>query len=371
MFFVIVVLILGTMHLYLWKRLIRDTSSSARTRWVLSAVLIVLFAAVIAALLLPRLIGIAGSRWIAWPGYLWFGLAAYLFLALLVLEPVRVFLRRRPRLALARWCAAVAGAVSLVVVGVGVTTAMGRPDVLQVPVELSDLDPAFDGYRITVASDIHLGPLLGRAFTERLVQSINDTDPDLVVIVGDLVDGSVEELASAAEPLQDLVSRDGAYFVTGNHEYFVADPPTWLDELQRLGVHPLHNASIGIDRDGGVLQLAGVNDLAGAERDDAPDFERALAGLDPDRPTVLLSHQPVTITEAAEHGVALQISGHTHGGQMWPFHYAVRAVQPALAGLSEVGGTQLYITRGAGFWGPPLRIGAPPDITVLSLRSTG
>jgi predicted MPP superfamily phosphohydrolase len=118
-----------------------------------------------------------------------------------------------------------------------------------------------------------------------------------------------------------------------------------------------------------VFNLAGVNDLAGAEHDDAPDFGRALRGVDGSSPTVLLAHQPVQIGEAAARGVDLQISGHTHGGQMWPFHYVVRGVQPALAGLSAVDDTQLYVTRGAGFWGPPVRVGAPPDITVLSLQN--
>jgi predicted MPP superfamily phosphohydrolase len=198
---------------------------------------------------------------------------------------------------------------------------------------------------------------------------INETDPDLVAIVGDLVDGTVTELGSAAEPLQDLHSREGSFFVTGNHEYFVDDTPSWLRELDRLGVQPLRNENTVIRRGGAAFDLAGVNDVAGASRSDPPDFDRALAGRDPSRPTVLLAHQPVQVTEAAARGVDLQLSGHTHGGQMWPFHYVVRAVQPSLAGLSAVDQTQLYVSRGAGFWGPPVRIGAPPDISVISLES--
>ncbi len=245
--------------------------------------------------------------------------------------------------------------------------ALGPPDLLRVPVRLRRLDPAFNGFRIAVVSDIHLGPLAGRAHTERIVAMINGTEPDLVAIVGDLVDGTVEELGSAAEPLRDLVSRDGAFFVTGNHEYFVDDTAAWLRELERLGVQPLHNENTAIRRGTAAFDLAGVNDVAGEQRSDPPDFDRALSGVVGSRPTILLAHQPVQVKEAAERGVDLQLSGHTHGGQMWPFHYIVRAVQPSLAGLSTVDGTALYVTRGAGFWGPPVRIGAPPDITVISL----
>jgi uncharacterized protein len=390
MFFAILSGLLGLMTLYLWKRLVKDTTGPGRARWVLTAVLVVLTALLVATLTLPRVIGVTASTWFAWPGYLWFALVVYLFLILLVLEPVRLALRgwtRRPpstesdaedspaassavnrRVFLARASAAAAGAASVGVVGFGVATALGPPDLLRVPVRLRRLDPAFNGFRIAVVSDIHLGPLSGRAHTERIVRMINETEPDLVAIVGDLVDSTVSELGPAAEPLRDLHSRDGTFFVTGNHEYFVDDPFAWLSELERLGVQPLRNQNTLIRRGTGAFNLAGVNDVAGRSRADPPDFDRALSGLDSSRPTVLLAHQPVQVAQAAARGVDLQLSGHTHGGQMWPFHYVVRAVQPSLAGLSSVDDTQLYVSRGAGFWGPPVRVGARPDITVLSLQ---
>jgi hypothetical protein len=168
-----------------------------------------------------------------------------------------------------------------------------------------------------------------------------------------------------------LDSREGTFFVTGNHEYFVEDPFSWLRELERLGVQPLRNENTVIRRGAAAFDLAGVNDVTGASRADPPDFGRALDGRNTSGPTVLLAHQPVQVATAAEYGVDLQLSGHTHGGQMWPFHYAVRAVQPSLAGLSSVGDTQLYVSRGAGFWGPPVRVGAPPDISVISLERQG
>ena len=397
MFIVVLSAVLGLMQFYLWKRLVKDTTRPGRTRWVLTAVLIALTTLLVATLILPRVIGVTESAWFAWPGYLWFALVVYLFLTLLVLEPVRLVLRwrgkRKPleasasattepvaedeptaspavnrRVFLARAGAVAAGAASVSLVGVGAANALGPPDLLQVPVRLRRLDPAFNGFRIAVVSDIHLGPLSGRAHTERIVRMINETAPDLVAIVGDVVDGTVDELGPAAEPLRDLDSREGTFFVTGNHEYFVEDPLSWLRELERLGVQPLRNENTAIRRGAAAFDLAGVNDIAGESRSDAPDFDRALSGLDSSRPTVLLAHQPVQVEEAAARGVDLQLSGHTHGGQMWPFHYIVRIAQPSLAGLSKVDNTQLYVSRGAGFWGPPVRVGAPPDITVLSLQ---
>jgi predicted MPP superfamily phosphohydrolase len=385
MFIVVLSAVLALMNVYVWKRLVKDTTRPGRIRRMLTAVLIGLAVLLVVTLVVPRFTGVSKSGWYAWPGYLWFGVIAYLFLTLLVLEPVRLALRgwvkRQPeapdepdphalnrRMFLARASAVAAGAASVGLVGYGAATALGPPDLLQIPVRLRRLDPAFRGFRIAVVSDIHLGPLAGRSHTERIVEIINTAEPDLVAIVGDLVDGTVEELGPAAAPFQDLAAPEGTFFVTGNHEYFVEDTAAWLNELERLGVQSLRNEHTAIRRGGAAFDLVGVNDIAGEQRDDPPDFDRALAGVDDSRPTILLAHQPVMVSEAAARGVDLQLSGHTHGGQMWPFHYVVEMVQPSLAGLSSVDDTQLYVTRGAGFWGPPVRIGAPPDITVLTLE---
>ncbi|KGI67189.1 metallophosphoesterase [Mycolicibacterium rufum] len=382
MFLLVLGSVLGLMTFFIWLRTIRDTTAPGRWRRLLTLALLSLTALLVVTLVLPRVVGIEEAGWFAWPGYLWFGLMVYLFLALLVLEPLRLvgWLRRRRspaapeagldrRQFLARAGAVAAGAAAAGVTGVGVATAVGPPDVLRVPVRLPRLDRAFDGFRVAVVSDIHLGPLLGRAHTERIVRMINETEPDLVAVVGDLVDGTVEQLGSAAAPLADLVSREGTFFVTGNHEYFVDGTVAWLRELERLGLHVLRNENTRIRRGAAAFDLAGVNDLAGESRSDPPDFDRALRGVDPATATVLLAHQPVQIAEAAQRQVDLQLSGHTHGGQMWPFHHVVELAQPALAGLSTVRDTQLYVTRGAGFWGPPLRVGARPDISVLTLRA--
>ncbi len=382
MFLVVLGSFLGLMTLYVWFRIVRSTTRPGRMRRILTVLLLVATALLVMALMLRRDPG--GSSWLAWPGYLWFGLLVYLVLALLVLEPVRLVARlaRRPensgpadeapdldrRLFLARASAVAAGAAAVGVTGVGVATALGPPHVLRVPVRLPRLAQEFDGFRIAVVSDIHLGPLLGPRHTERIVRMINETEPDLVAVVGDLVDGTVAQLGPAAAPLADLVSREGAFFVTGNHEYFVDDTAEWLAELDELGLQVLRNENTRIRRGAAAFDLAGVNDLAGRSIDEPPDFDAALRGVDAETPTILLAHQPVQVAEAARHNIDLQLSGHTHGGQMWPFHYAVELAQPSLAGLSTVDGTQLYVSRGAGFWGPPVRVGAPPDISVLTLR---
>jgi uncharacterized protein len=223
---------------------------------------------------------------------------------------------------------------------------------------------------VALVSDIHLGPLTGRPHAERIVAAINRMEADVVAVVGDMVDGSVAQLGAAAAPLRDLRSRYGSFFVTGNHEYY-SGYEQWIDEVARLGIRPLRNERTQIAARGGALTLAGVNDLTGEGFGDAPDFDAALAGRDPALPTVLLAHQPRQVHEAAKYGVDLQLSGHTHGGQMVPFHLLVRLQQPMVRGLAHIDGVPVYVTNGAGFWGPPVRIGAPPQVTLVELRSAG
>ncbi|MEU9500249.1 metallophosphoesterase [Streptomyces sp. NPDC048196] len=268
------------------------------------------------------------------------------------------------RLFLARAVAAGASLAATAAVGYGTATTFRGPSVKRVTVPLAKLPRAAHGFRIAVVSDIHLGPILGRAHTRRVVDTVNRTSPDLIAIVGDLVDGSVADLGPAAEPLRDLRARHGAYFVTGNHEYY-SGAAQWVDHVRELGIHPLENARTALPG----FDLAGVNDLAGATEHAGPDYDLALGDRDPTRAVVLMAHQPVTIHDTVRYGVDLQLSGHTHGGQMWPFTYVAEATNPTVAGLERYGDTQLYVTRGAGAWGPPVRLGAPPDVTVVELAA--
>ncbi|SEL27716.1 hypothetical protein SAMN04515665_110150 [Blastococcus sp. DSM 46786] len=274
---------------------------------------------------------------------------------------------------LARGLAVTAGAVALGTAGTGAYFANSAPVVRRVPVTLRGLDPALDGLRIVTFSDGHLSATYGGRRFERVVELVNEQRPDVVAIVGDLVDGGVDELREDVAPLADLVSEQGVYFVTGNHEYFV-DTRAWMRHLPTLGVDVLRNERVAIRRGGASFDLAGIDDRTAAASGlpgHGADLDAALDGRDGDTPVVLLAHQPVQVEQAAAAGVDLQLSGHTHGGQLWPFDYAVRLDQPAVEGWSRHGDTRLYVTSGAGYWGPPMRVGARPEVTVVELRAPG
>ncbi|WP_435869549.1 metallophosphoesterase [Actinoplanes xinjiangensis] len=438
-FFAVVLLGVGLIHYYLWKRLVRDP---LRPGWGRRAGTIV--AVVLCALVPLTLIGVRAGyfTWLSWPGYLWVAVMFYLLVTLLVLEIPRLLLMRlwagsgrttgkspigtggepaligtagavggagagattateaavttptaadtppragtdtpastesaagdpsptdrqgiERRLLLARGTAIFAGLTAAGITGYGVKTATSAPQIDRVQLPMAKLPRAMDGTRLAVVSDIHIGPLTGVNHAQRIVQVINSVNADLVCIVGDLVDGSVAELGRFAAPLGGIESRHGAFFVTGNHEYY-SGAEEWINEVSRLGIRPLRNERVAING----LDLAGVNDLSGEEQGDAPDFARALGDRDTARPVVLMAHQPVAAVEAAPYGVDLQVSGHTHGGQMAPFNLLVKLQQPVVSGFGEVDGVPVYVTNGAGFWGPPVRVGAPPQVTVIELR---
>nr|WP_245949653.1 metallophosphoesterase [Saccharothrix carnea] len=399
MFFLMFAAVMGAAHYYVWRRAVRSTTRPGRGRWIGTGVVVFLYLLLMASLLVSGDGGGVLGVVVAWSGSIWLAGAFYFALIMAVLEIPRLVLLRATRarqvpavvgapdvavetpdavladqpadagrrLFIARSLAVAGGVATAGVIGFGTTQALGGPVVKRVPVTLGKLDQRLSGYRIAVVSDIHLGPLLGRGHTERIVRMINEQQVDLVAIVGDLVDGTVEELGEAAAPLRDLVSTHGSFFVTGNHEYYAGAEP-WLAELERLGVNPLRNERLRIERAGASFDLAGVNDVTGEGFGDGADFARALDGRDTSTPVVLMAHQPVQVREAAKYGVDLQLSGHTHGGQMFPFHLVVGLQQPVRSGLETVDGTQVYTSNGAGFWGPPVRVGAPPDISVVELH---
>jgi uncharacterized protein len=388
LFFGFILLVVGLIHLYLWKRLVRDTTRPGRWRRAGLVAMIALGLLIPATLVGAR----AGVGVLAWPGYLWLAVMFYLLVLLAVLEiPMLVARRvwaRRPvavgsapaeaepppvadeapdpdrRLLLARGAAIFAGLTAASLTGYGVRTALSAPRLDRVRIPLAKLPASMNGLRIATVSDIHLGPLAGRAHAERVVSVINSVDADIIAVVGDLVDGTVAELGAAAEPLRQIRSRLGAYFVTGNHEYY-SGVDEWVAEVARLGMRPLRNERVALEG----IDLAGVNDLTGESMSGGgPDHDAALGGRDTSRPVVLLAHQPVTVDEAARRGVDLQLSGHTHGGQIVPFNLLVRLEQPVVSGHATFENTQLYVTNGAGFWGPPVRVGAPPQVTLVELH---
>ncbi|MET9011510.1 metallophosphoesterase [Streptomyces olivaceoviridis] len=425
-----VLAVVAGLHWYVWRRLVRDsTRGPGPARRAGTAVFVAGPVLMTGALVAER----AGApfwlqRTLAWPGFLWMALALYLLLAVLASEAVRPLVNRLSRriapspldhpspapaasplggpgpgvqgaespgavtaapapartpapaqapapapraqeptrrLVVSRLLAGAATTAAVATVGHGTYGVLKGPRVKRVTVPLAKLPRAAHGFRIAVVSDIHLGPVLGRGFAQRVVDTVNATRPDLIAVVGDLVDGSVKDLGPAAAPLARLSARHGAYFVTGNHEYF-SGAEQWIEEVRDLGLHPLQNARTELP----YFDLAGVNDVQGESEGQGPDFARALDDRDPARACVLLAHQPVQIHEAVRHGVDLQLSGHTHGGQLWPGSLLAAAANPTVAGLDRYGDTQLYVSRGAGAWGPPTRVGAPSDVTVIELAAT-
>ena len=421
--------VLVAVHWYAWRRVVGDTPRRrSPLRRAGTAVFVAGPVLAVAALLGRQSMPFGLLRVVSWPGFLWLVFLLYLLMALVVGEVVRPLLRRwlrrrtrsvvpavepdpdavpatvpagtpdrgltdgrgddalpaggtaeglvapaQPdaaladgelsrRLFVARLVGGTAAAVAVGTVGLGTYGVLAGPAVRHVRIPLGKLPRSASGFRIAVVSDIHLGPVLGRGFAQRVVDTINGTQPDLIAVVGDLVDGSVADLARSVEPMAQLRARHGTWFVTGNHEYYSGAAP-WVEHVQELGMRLLANDRAELPG----FDLAGVNDVAGRSTGQGPDFDRALGNRDPARTAVLLAHQPIVIDDAVRHGVDLQLSGHTHGGQVWPGPYVVGLQQPTVAGLARYGDTQLYVTRGAGAWGPPTRVGAPSDITVVEL----
>ncbi|HET7369539.1 MAG TPA: metallophosphoesterase [Gammaproteobacteria bacterium] len=247
--------------------------------------------------------------------------------------------------------------------------AMRVPRVRRVRVPVDGLDPRLHGLRIVQLSDIHYGPIDRTAWAQRVVAVVNSLDADIACITGDLADGMVAQRRGQAASLGQVRARLARVYAPGNHEHY-SEAREWLDYLDGLGWEPLCNRHVTVRRDGAALVIAGVDDASVASSSDA-DLATALAGADEHLPVLLLAHQPKQVEAAVARGVALQLAGHTHGGQIWPFGLIVRLAQPSIAGLTRHGErTWLYTSRGTGFWGPPLRIFEPSEITLLTLTGT-
>ncbi|GAA2610909.1 metallophosphoesterase [Dactylosporangium fulvum] len=265
---------------------------------------------------------------------------------------------------------------AVVAAGIGVwgyVEAMRIPRVRRVTVTVPRLGAGLDGLRVVLLTDTHYGPINRARWSRGVTEVVNSLDADIVAHTGDIADGTVAQRTEQAAPLGDVRARMARVYVTGNHEYF-GEAQGWLDHMRGLGWEPLHNRHLIVSRGGSELVVAGVDDRtaagAGLEGHRA-DHATALAGADPALPVLLLAHQPKQIDAAVAHGIDLQLSGHTHGGQIWPFHYLVRLDQPVVQGLTRHGSrTQLFTSRGTGFWGPPFRVFAPSEITELTLRSS-
>jgi len=252
--------------------------------------------------------------------------------------------------------------------GFGVYEARRTPDVVRVDIPIVDLPPDLAGFRIAQITDTHVGPMIRREMMQEFVAVANALEPDMIAVTGDLADGYLPEMRPHVEPVADLRAPHGVYFVTGNHEYYW-DYEGWIAEVRRLGLTVLLNEHRVLERGSGRILLAGVTDYSAGRYNlaAASDPMAALAGAPRADVKIVLAHQPKSIYEVSDTGYDLQISGHTHGGQFFPWGLFVHLLQPYVAGLHRHGNTWIYVSRGTGYWGPPLRIAAPPEITLLTL----
>lgn len=252
---------------------------------------------------------------------------------------------------------------------VGLYNARKGPTIMRSNVSLNGLGKNLNGLTIAQISDLHVGPTIKEGYVEGVVNQVNELNPDIIAITGDLVDGSVKYLAKHVEPLKDLHANAGKYFVTGNHEYY-SGVDRWLDKTDQLGLTNLIDSHDVITRGSDSITIGGVTDYRSntIKPDHKSDANKAFYGAPKDIPKILLAHQPWSIFNAHEAGTDLQLSGHTHGGQFWPFTYAVRMANPYTAGLHDHNGTWIYVNRGTGYWGPPMRLGVNSEITLVTLE---
>ncbi|HEY3698849.1 MAG TPA: metallophosphoesterase [Spongiibacteraceae bacterium] len=309
---------------------------------------------------------------LAWAGFLAMGL----FSSLLVLTVLRdislgivALLLPQHYPTFASTSALVTPLFAMLLSIIGLINARRPAKIVSIEIPIANLAPALQGFTIAQISDIHIGPTIKRDYLEAIVDTVNSMNADVVAVTGDLVDGSVAQLAAHTAPLSRLSARYGAYFVTGNHEYY-SDADAWTAEIERLGVRVLNNEHVILQHGGANILLAGVTDYSahGFDASQRSDPHAAIANAPHNIDfKLLLAHQPRSASAAAAAGFDLQLSGHTHGGQFWPWIYFVRLQQPYTAGLHRLGKLWIYTSRGTGYWGPPKRFLAPSEITRITL----
>lgn len=385
MFITFALTIWGLSHLYLGWRLFRGL----RGRWRVGAWIPLLALAVLSPVVLraERGSSVVFPDPVRWAGYLGIALSSMLVVFVIASDLVKMILhaghvvrnrRGTPRgaeLASPHRRAffndvanmgIVGGSVGLT--GLGFASVRAGPNLVEVDVPCEDLPAALDGFRIVQLSDVHVGPTIKGDYLRRAVELANAQDADLACVTGDLVDGHVEDLRTDVAPLAELRARHGAFYVTGNHEYYW-NGPAWIEEVARLGLTVLQNAHRVVEHGGAKLLVAGVADYR-ADRhvpEHRSDPQAAREGAPPDAFPILLAHQPRSAFAARRAGYRLQISGHTHGGQYFPMSVLVHLFQPYVRGLNRAGAMWVYVNQGTGYWGPPVRAGVPAEVTLLRL----
>ncbi len=350
------------LHVYVGQRLLAQTPLGPGWRLLGWVGILLLVLAPFVALFAGRTRRLPARRVLEVAGFMAMGLSSLLIVFALAGDALHV----RAWLGVGAFqLAVVGGAVAVLLLGVWRARRPAQVRVVDVPI--TGLPSDLEGFRIAQLSDLHVGATLQRDFVERVVDTTNGLEPDLIALTGDVADGFPPALRHEVAPLAGLVAPHGKFFVTGNHEYYW-DAAGWVRELQGLGFTALVNGHQVIHQGAGRIVLAGVTDLwSGGLPGHASDPAAAVAGAPESDVRVLLAHQPKSAFAARDAGYDLQLSGHTHGGQYFPFNLLVRLFQPFVAGLHRLEAMWLYVSRGTGHWGPPLRLGAPAEITLIQL----
>ncbi len=393
LFFIIFFTVFGLVASYITWRLF--SKATFRRRWkviIALGIVVMVFVPVLTIMLRRSGFDNAGIHLLAWAGYLGVGFLSFVFSYLVIRDLLWAPLAglRMLKARLSKPASNPGGssqidnpsrrgffvhsmnygivAAAALSTGYGIAEARQTPQVKRVPIKIANLPPELKDFRIVQITDIHVNPTFRRAAVEEIVAVVNTLDADIVALTGDLVDGSVAQLGYDVAPLKQIRSVAGNFFVTGNHEYY-SGVIEWIEEVRRLGFTVLMNEHVVIARGPARLLLAGVTDYRGGNylASHRSDPQQAINGAPPADIRILLAHQPKNIFAAAAAGYDLQISGHTHGGQFFPWNLVVGFTQPYVSGLHTHQNTQIYVSRGTGYWGPPVRVGSPSEITLIQL----
>lgn len=402
LFVFVFIIATSAIHFYLYRRLVKDARLPKDWSLPISAFFMVMVVSIPISRLVSKFVSPQVVGYLVTPILTWMGISFILFVIWITIDIVRGtfalgrYLKGNPtfgglkskggstgfmfhqmtdfqlenssrRVLIQRGMAAATSVGTLAVSGAGIDSAFGEPAINFVNVKLKNLPLQFEGFKIAQISDLHIGPTIGNDFVKKVIELTNRHSPDLVALTGDFVDGPVSLLGPTVELLKDLRSPMGSFFVTGNHEYY-SGAPQWVDFISSLGIKVLRNEHVKLYRDQAILQIAGVDDWNADIPGHSCDHQKAIENCSRETPIILLAHQPRGFDTTVRLGIDYQLSGHTHGGQIWPFGLFVKLLQPYVSGLHREGESQIYVSNGTGFWGPAIRVGAPPEIVMHVLE---
>lgn len=367
----------GGLNFYLYYRVANSFDLGSRTRLALKLAMVALALSYLVGRIVESFVSETAALAFTWPGAVWMGVFAVTLSALLAFDlwvSLPVWALRKSQaispataVAVTRWGMGAVIALSAVLCAWGARRALAGPRVTHLTAPVATMPSSLKGFSIVAASDIHVGDVVTHAYVDRLVQQINALQPDLVVLIGDLSDEREGGDGTAFRALGSIRSRHGVIAVTGNHEYY-SGADKQIAAIEAAGIRVLRQGHVVI---ADAVVIAGVDDPAfgGGRARAAPNVDQALSSRPQHLPSVLLSHQPLAVEHAAQRGVDVMLCGHTHGGQLPPFQLLTGLAFPFLTGEHRIGGMTLYVNNGAGFWGPPIRVFADPEIVRLTFTA--